>query len=62
MLDNVHLDYKGEVLKDIAFFILQEKASSIIFKEVTKMFIKSSILDTLSPTLDSNKDISEKLM
>ena len=61
-MDNVHLDYKGEILKDIAFFILQEKANSTIFKEITKMFINSTILDTLVTTLHHNKELFEKLM
>lgn len=61
-MDNVHLDHTGEVLKDIAFFILQEKPNSIIYKEVTKMFIDSSILDTFLTTLHHNKDLFIKLM
>ena len=61
-MDNVHLDYKGEVLKDIAFFILQEKTNSTIFKEITKMFLNSTILDTLLTTLHHNKELFEKLM
>jgi len=44
-MDNIQLDCRGGVLKDIAFFILQEKANTTIFKEVTKMFINSTILD-----------------
>ena len=61
-MDNIHLDCRGEVLKDIAFFILQEKANSTIFKEVTKIFLNSTILDTLLTALHHNKELFVKLM
>ena len=54
-MDNIHQDDKGEILKDIAFFILQEKANSIIFTEVSNKFIESKILDEFLISFNQNK-------